>query len=194
MADKSIKYILGVLENVPTKVGKFIIPADFVVMDMEEDPKIPILLGRSFLVTVGVVIDMKNGKIKVEVNDESIVFDVYKMIKTSPPIEVCERINSIDITDDCVNDVVHEYIGKDPLSNLMSQGAIEKHSNKEVLDCVSVLELAPSTYPYRYQRFEPLRKEDDPKPSSPSEAPNLELKPLPSTLSTHFLIQILIFL
>ena len=52
---------------------------------------------------------------------------------------------------------------------------------------MSVLELAPSTYPYRYQRFEPLRKEDDPKPSSPSEAPNLELKPLPSTLRYAFL-------
>ena len=36
------------------------------------------------------------------------------MIKTSPPIEVCERINSIDIIDDFINDVVHEYIGKDP--------------------------------------------------------------------------------
>ena len=150
MADKYIKYPLGVLENVPTKVGKFIIPADFIVMDMEEDPKIPILLGRPFLMTAGVVIGMKNGKIKVEVNDESIVFDVYKMIKTYPPIEVCERINSLDIIDDCVNDIVHEYIGKDSLSILMSQGTFEKHSNKEVLACVSVLELAPSTYPYRY--------------------------------------------
>ena len=62
--------------------------------------------------SVGVVIDMKNGKIKVEVNDESIVFDVYKMIKTSPPIEVYGRINSIDIIDECVQDVVNEYVGK----------------------------------------------------------------------------------
>ena len=56
----------------------------------------------------------------MEVNDESIVFYVYKMIKTSPPIEVYERINSIDIIDNYVNDVVHEYIGKGPLSNLVS--------------------------------------------------------------------------
>ena len=59
----------------------------------------------------------------------------------------------------------------------MSQGAIEKHSNKEVLAYVSVFESALSTYPYRYQRFEPLRKEDDPKPSSLSEAPNLPSTP-----------------
>ena len=58
---------------------------------------------------------------------------------------------------------------------------------KEVVACVSMLESALSAYRYRYQKFEPLRKEDDPKPSSPSEAPNLELKPLPFTLRYLFL-------
>ena len=115
MVDKYIKYPLGDLENIPTKVGKFIIPVNFVVMDIKEDLEIPILLGRPFLVTTEVVIDMKNGKIKVEVNNEYIIFDVYKMIKTSPPIEVCERIHSIDIIDECVQNVVNKYIGKDPL-------------------------------------------------------------------------------
>ena len=46
---------------------------------------------------------------------------------------------------------------------------------------------APPSYPFRYQRFEPLRNDDDPKPSSPSEAPNLEIKPLPSTLRYAYL-------
>ena len=36
MADKSITYPLGIIENVPTKVGKFVIPTDFMVMEMEE--------------------------------------------------------------------------------------------------------------------------------------------------------------
>ena len=49
MAEKSITYPLGILENVPTKVGKFVIPADFVVLEMEEDLEIPILFGRPFL-------------------------------------------------------------------------------------------------------------------------------------------------
>ena len=49
----------------------------------------------------GVAIDMKNGKVKVEVNDETIVFNVYKMTKRTPLIEVCERINSLDIIDEC---------------------------------------------------------------------------------------------
>ncbi|KAJ9152944.1 hypothetical protein P3X46_026448 [Hevea brasiliensis] len=49
LADRSIKYPEGILENVPIKVGKFYIPVDFVILDMEEDTKVPILLGRPFL-------------------------------------------------------------------------------------------------------------------------------------------------
>ena len=48
MAEKSITYPLGIIENVPTKVRKFIIPTDFMVMEMEEDLEIPILFGRPF--------------------------------------------------------------------------------------------------------------------------------------------------
>ena len=51
LADKSIIYPLGILENMPTKVGKFVIPADFIVLEMEEDLKIPILFGKPFLRT-----------------------------------------------------------------------------------------------------------------------------------------------
>ena len=51
LADKSITYPLGILENVPTKVGKFVIPVDFAVLEMEEDLEISILFGRPFLRT-----------------------------------------------------------------------------------------------------------------------------------------------
>ncbi|KAJ9185398.1 hypothetical protein P3X46_005037 [Hevea brasiliensis] len=51
LADRSIKYPEGILENVPLKVGKFYIPVDFVILDMEEDSNIPIILGRPFLAT-----------------------------------------------------------------------------------------------------------------------------------------------
>ena len=44
-----MKIAVGVLEDVPIKVGKLFIPVDFVVLDMEEDTEIPILLVRPFL-------------------------------------------------------------------------------------------------------------------------------------------------
>ncbi|XP_048496202.1 uncharacterized protein LOC125495505 [Beta vulgaris subsp. vulgaris] len=45
LADKTVKYPLGILEDVPLRVGKFFIPCDFVVMEMEEDAQVPIILG-----------------------------------------------------------------------------------------------------------------------------------------------------
>ena len=51
LADRSVKYPMGILEDVPLQVGKFFIPCDFVVMEMEEDSRIPIILGRPFLAT-----------------------------------------------------------------------------------------------------------------------------------------------
>ncbi|XP_021747615.1 DNA damage-inducible protein 1-like, partial [Chenopodium quinoa] len=70
LADRSVKFPLGILEDVPLRVGKFFIPCDFVVMEMEEDAHVPIILGRPFLATAGAIIDMKNGKITFEVGDE----------------------------------------------------------------------------------------------------------------------------
>ncbi|KAJ9158578.1 hypothetical protein P3X46_024146 [Hevea brasiliensis] len=51
LADRSIKYPVGILENVPLKVGKFFILVDFIVLEMEEDVRTPIILGRPFLAT-----------------------------------------------------------------------------------------------------------------------------------------------
>ena len=59
LADRSIIYPTGVLEDIPIMVGKIYIPANFVVVDIIEDSEIPILLGRSFLATAGAVINVK---------------------------------------------------------------------------------------------------------------------------------------
>ena len=56
----------GVLEDVLIKVGKFIFPVDFVVMNMEEDTQVPLLLGRPFLATRAALIDVKNENLLSE--------------------------------------------------------------------------------------------------------------------------------
>ena len=61
MADRSKKSPTGILEDIPIQVGKFYIPIDFVVLDMQADFSIPIILGRPFLATAGTMIDVKEG-------------------------------------------------------------------------------------------------------------------------------------
>ncbi|XP_057775375.1 uncharacterized protein LOC130994344 [Salvia miltiorrhiza] len=78
MADRSVTYPRGIVEDVLVKVGDFIFPADFVVLDIEDDKKIPLILGHSFLATGRALIDVEKGELTLRVHDESKKFSVYE--------------------------------------------------------------------------------------------------------------------
>ena len=144
----------------PTKVGKFVIPADFVVLKMEEDLEILILFRRPFLRTSGAILDMKNGKITLEVDNESIEFNVWNMVK-SIPIEVVSRVDSIDaydVIDGCIEEEIHECIKSD---------STELNQVYELNE--QVIEISPYQPFKRISRFESLRREDDPEATAISE-------------------------
>ena len=67
MADISLTYPKGIIEDVLVKVDKFIFPVDFVVLDMEEDKAAQIILGRPFLATGQTLIDVKNRELTLRV-------------------------------------------------------------------------------------------------------------------------------
>ena len=69
MADRSKAQPEGILEDVLVKVGKFIFPVDFVIMQMEEDTQTPFLLGRPFLATVVSLIDIQKGELTLRVGN-----------------------------------------------------------------------------------------------------------------------------
>ncbi|KAL0458600.1 UNVERIFIED_CONTAM: hypothetical protein Slati_0487200 [Sesamum latifolium] len=81
LADRSIKYPRGIIKDVLVKVGKFVIPVDFVVLDMEEDANTLLILGRPFLATGRALIDVQNGQLTLRVNDEHVVFNVFRPMK-----------------------------------------------------------------------------------------------------------------
>ncbi|XP_058008233.1 uncharacterized protein LOC131182892 [Hevea brasiliensis] len=96
LADRSIKYAVGILENVPLKVGKFFIPVDFVILEMEEDVRMPIILGRPFLATAGANIDVKKGKLKLTMEEEEIKFNLFQHSKEPTMMNSCCRVNVIE--------------------------------------------------------------------------------------------------
>jgi len=77
LADRSIKHPYGVVEDLLVKIDKFLFPVDFVVMDIEEDVDVPVILGRPFMKTVKVIIDVDKGKLKVCVENEEGNFNVF---------------------------------------------------------------------------------------------------------------------
>nr|GEZ80745.1 reverse transcriptase domain-containing protein [Tanacetum cinerariifolium] len=70
-ANRSITCPKGVAEDVFVKVGKFHFSTDFVVVDFEADPRVPFILGRSFLRTDRALVDVYGEEITLRVNDKA---------------------------------------------------------------------------------------------------------------------------
>ncbi|GJT04162.1 mitochondrial proton/calcium exchanger protein-like protein isoform X1 [Tanacetum coccineum] len=78
LADKIVKYPKGIAENVLVRINKFTFPVDFMILDMPEDVKVPLILGRPFLFTAHAKIDVYKRKITLRVGEEKIIFKSVK--------------------------------------------------------------------------------------------------------------------
>ncbi|KAK5771938.1 hypothetical protein PVK06_048194 [Gossypium arboreum] len=72
LADKTIRFPRGIIEDVLVKVDKFIFPIDFVVLDIKKDNNTPLILGKPFLATTKTIIDVGIGELTLRVGDETI--------------------------------------------------------------------------------------------------------------------------
>ena len=81
MADRTLAHPEGILEDVLIKVGKFIFPVDFVVIDIKEDQQVPLLLGRPFLATRASLIDVKKGELTLRIGEEAVHFNLNHSLK-----------------------------------------------------------------------------------------------------------------
>nr|GEU97815.1 hypothetical protein [Tanacetum cinerariifolium] len=83
LADRSISRPIGVADDVFVKVGMFHFSADFVVVDFDADPRVPLILGRSFLKTARALIDVFEGDLTLRVGKEAITFNLDQTLRYS---------------------------------------------------------------------------------------------------------------
>ena len=86
LADCSIRQPVGILEDLLVQVGKFVIPCDFFVMDMDENSQVPLILGRPFLATAGALIDVQANTLSFQLCGERV--DLCFSPSTQPPVPV----------------------------------------------------------------------------------------------------------
>ncbi|GJR93734.1 reverse transcriptase domain-containing protein [Tanacetum coccineum] len=97
LADRSITRPKGVAEDIIVKVRNFLFPTDFVVVDFEADPRVPLILGRSFLRTSRALIDVYERELILRDGNEQIIFHVDGMSK-HPQKHVNESIKMVNDT------------------------------------------------------------------------------------------------
>ncbi|GKB51121.1 reverse transcriptase domain-containing protein [Tanacetum coccineum] len=117
LADRSITHPKGLAEDVYVKVGKFHFPTDFVVVDFEADPRVPLILGRSFLRTGRALIDVYGEEITLRVDNEAITFNLDQTTRYSSTND--KSVNRIDIIDEVCEEYAPELLG---FSNKSSGG------------------------------------------------------------------------
>ncbi|GJU56598.1 reverse transcriptase domain-containing protein [Tanacetum coccineum] len=93
--DLSITRPKGVAEDIFVKVGKFHFPTDFVVVDFDADPRVPLILGRSILRIGRGSIDVYEGELILRDGDEQLIFHVDSTSKL-PQKHANESINMIN--------------------------------------------------------------------------------------------------
>ncbi|XP_040940184.1 uncharacterized protein [Gossypium hirsutum] len=114
LADRSIVHPEGVIEDVLVKVNGLILSADFYVIKIEEDNTLgssDILLGRPFLSTANTKIDVRNGTLTIDFDEEIVKFNVYGTI--SHPSEVL-NVNRVDIINSSVEKTFESSYGDKP--------------------------------------------------------------------------------
>ncbi|KAI3811300.1 hypothetical protein L1987_21021 [Smallanthus sonchifolius] len=185
LADKSVKYPRGIVENMLVKVDKFIFVVDFVILDMDEDEKVPLILGRPFLATARALIDVCDGKLTLRVNQEEVTFDVAKSMKH--PKSHDDSLYFIDAIMSHVGRCLGEICGRDG-SNI--QILDQEMQEIEMIAAAVEHQSCPlaSEHPQESDDFEVIaRDEPAERPSVEIPPPSLELKELPTHLEYAFL-------
>nr|GEY43977.1 reverse transcriptase domain-containing protein [Tanacetum cinerariifolium] len=99
LADHLISRPVGVAKDVYVKVGTFHFPADFVVVDFDADPRVPIILERSFLKAGRALIDVFESELTLRVSKEAITFNLDQTSRYSANYNemTAKRIDVIDM-------------------------------------------------------------------------------------------------
>nr|GFB00350.1 hypothetical protein [Tanacetum cinerariifolium] len=109
LTDHSVSKPIGIAKDVSVKVGMFYFPVDFVVVDFEPDPRVPLIFGRCFLKTGHAVIDVHKGELTLRIENEAITYNLDQTSRYSANYDQMAA-NKIDVTDEACEEYFQEVL------------------------------------------------------------------------------------
>ncbi|GJR42495.1 reverse transcriptase domain-containing protein [Tanacetum coccineum] len=190
LVDRSFQYPIGIAKNKLVEVGKFTFPSDFVILEMEEDSKVPLILGRPFLHTADAVIRVKQKQLNLGVRTEQIIFNIDYAIKHSYLND--DSRFSIDVIDEILEEDFDALLdeGSEILHSVEGTILEEKlFAEFDEFVAMTADENFESESDTEEPPFEKITFNTDYKIKTSLEEPptDLELKPLPDNLEYVFL-------
>ncbi|GKB72044.1 reverse transcriptase domain-containing protein [Tanacetum coccineum] len=132
LPNHTYQYPMEVAENMLVQVGKFDFTVDFIILQMEEDDRVPLILGRPFLHTVDAIIRVKNKELNLGIGEDKATFHIDKAMQhsyvndnTSFRMDVIDEITEDEL--DALLDDSKPFLNK---SEKISETPLDKEFNK----------------------------------------------------------------
>nr|GFC73253.1 reverse transcriptase domain-containing protein [Tanacetum cinerariifolium] len=110
LVDRSVSKPIGIAKDVSFKVGVFHFPANFVVVDFEPDPRVPLIIRRCFLKTNRALIDVHKGELTLRIGNEAITYNLDQTVRYSANYNQMTT-NKIDVVESACEEYSQEVLG-----------------------------------------------------------------------------------
>ncbi|GKB02122.1 reverse transcriptase domain-containing protein [Tanacetum coccineum] len=120
LANRAICTPAGIARDVFVPIGKFIFPADFVIVDYESDPRVPLILGRPFLRIARALIDVHGEEMILRDDDERLILNMRHDTSSYSNKPKKESINMIDIYNVSYEDYLEDLFANEKITNHLS--------------------------------------------------------------------------
>nr|GEU51838.1 reverse transcriptase domain-containing protein [Tanacetum cinerariifolium] len=190
LANRSFQYPVGVTKNMLVEVGKFTFLVDFVILEMEEDSKVPLILGRPFLYIVDAVIRVKQKQLNLGVGTQRMIFNIDSAMKHSYLND--DTCFSIDVIDEILEEDFDALLGEGSKILHSIDGTYLKEEIIVEFDefmAMTTNENSDSEFDTEEPPFKKITIDTDYKIKTSLKEPptNIELKLLPDNLEYVFL-------
>ncbi|GJY97606.1 reverse transcriptase domain-containing protein [Tanacetum coccineum] len=186
LANHTYQYPMGVVENMLVQVRKFVFPVDFVILQMKEDDRVPLTLGRPFLHTADAIIRVKNKELNLGIGEDRETFHIDKPMQHSHVNDdTCFHMDVIDeITKDELDALLDDSKQFLNTSEKISETSLDKEFDEFMSGNVQDDQVKDD--------FEELPPKDELRIRTSIQDPptDLEMKPLPKILEYSFLEEI----
>ncbi|GJU34554.1 reverse transcriptase domain-containing protein [Tanacetum coccineum] len=120
LANRSVCTPAGIARDVFVPVGRFTFPTDFVIVDYESDPRVPLILGRPFLRTARALIDVHGEELILRDGDERLILNMKHDTSSYSNKPQRESINMIDIYNISYEDYLEDLFANKKITNHLS--------------------------------------------------------------------------
>ncbi|XP_075098015.1 uncharacterized protein LOC142175331 [Nicotiana tabacum] len=174
LVDQTTILLEGIIEYILVWVERIMFPVDFIVVDIEVNKEVSLILGRPFLCTDRVILDIYEGQLMLRVGNEKVVFQMKRMMKYPSDEAFAYSCFKLNVVGELAKKYKFDKLVRNTLERCITQSSKVEDEDPEIKKEVEALETEDQVG-------------DEEKLKEEASKPSVELKILPIHLKYAFL-------